>query len=47
MKTNIEILREMFVQMAYEIQEMCDDYADKNNIPTKTIDDYIDGNDDN
>ena len=42
MKSSTEILRELFVDMAYDIQSICDEYAEKNNIPTKTINEYLD-----
>jgi len=41
MKTNTETLQELFVEIGYAFQVICDDYADKNNIPTGTVDDYL------
>lgn len=38
MKTGTETLRELFIQMAYDIQVICDEYADLHGKPTSTID---------
>ena len=35
-------LLELFTQMGYDIQVICDEYADAMGKPTGTINDYID-----
>lgn len=37
----IETMRELFTQFAYDAQEFADNYADKNGLPTDTIDKYL------
>ena len=34
-------LAELFTQMGYDIQVMCDDFADATGKPTGTINDYL------
>lgn len=34
-------LQELFVQMGYDLQVICDEFADLRNKPTGTIDDYL------
>jgi hypothetical protein len=42
MKTNTETLAELFTQMGYDFQVICDDFADATGKPTGTINDYLD-----
>lgn len=37
----IEQMRELFTQFAYDAQEFIDNHADQNNLPTGTIDEYL------
>lgn len=41
MKTSTETLAELFTQMAYDFQTICDDFDDAIGKPTGTIDDYL------
>jgi hypothetical protein len=41
MKTSTETLAELFTNMAYDIQTICDDFADATGKPTKTIDEFL------
>ena len=34
-------LQELFVQMGYDLQVICDEFDDLRNKPTGTIDDYL------
>lgn len=41
MKTSTESLSELFTQIGYDFQVICDDFADATGKPTGTIDDYL------
>jgi len=41
MKTSKETLQELFVEIGYCFQVICDDFADATGKPTGTIDDYL------
>ena len=41
MKTSTELLRELFTEIAYDIQTITDEYADERGMPTQTIDEYL------